>query len=136
MLVRLLRYDWPDGWPDFVLSAALPPVHFEALRSAVMSACSTYTSRSSVSQVLSMIDAFADGAAHSGDDKSLKLGFEIATSLAEEAPSFAASLAASSAPSLAASSAPSSAASLAPSSASASLTTALHEARSASVRLL
>jgi hypothetical protein len=34
-----------------------------------------------------MIDAFADGAAHSGDDKSLKLGFEIATSLAEEAPS-------------------------------------------------
>jgi len=67
-----------------------------------------------------MIAAFADGAAHSGDDESLKLGFEIATSLAEEAPSFAASLAASSA-------------SLAPSSASASLTTALHEARSASV---
>jgi hypothetical protein len=64
-----------------------------------------------------MIAAFADGAAHSGDDESLKLGFEIATSLAEEAPSFAASLAASSAPS----------------SASASLATALHEARSASV---
>ena len=71
-----------------------------------------------------MIAAFADGAAHSGEDESLKLGFEIATSLAEEAPSFAASLAASSA-SLAASSAPT--------SVSASLTTALHEARSASV---
>jgi hypothetical protein len=67
-------------------------------------------------QVLSLIAAFADGAAHSGDDESLKLGFEIATSLADEAPSFAASLAASSAPS--------------------SVSAALHEARSASVRLL